>query len=214
MKRVTVLISGTGSNLSALLVACAAPGFAASITKVIANRGDAKGIELARAAGINPVIIDHQKFTGRAAHEAAIVAELESDPPDLICLAGYMRVLSAAFVANFHGRLLNIHPSLLPSFPGLDTHQRALDAGVKVHGCTVHFVSAKVDAGPIIAQGAVPVLAGDDAATLAKRVLTLEHKLYPLALAMVAGDKAWLENDRVVYQAKTGKTAIFHAPQQ
>ena len=186
--RVAVLISGRGSNLAALIAAAADPAYPAAIVLVISNRPDAPGLALARDAGIEALAIDHHAFAGdRPAHEAAIDAVLRVQHIDLVCLAGYMRLLSPLLVDRWAGRMLNIHPSLLPAFPGLDTHTRALAGGVRLHGCTVHHVSHRMDEGPILAQAAVPVLPGDDEATLAARVLAQEHRLYPAALAMVAG---------------------------
>jgi phosphoribosylglycinamide formyltransferase-1 len=184
--RVAVLISGRGSNMAALLAAAAAPNYPAEIALVLANRPDAAGLATAAAAGVATAVVDHKRFAGKPAFEDALHAAIAGAGADLVCLAGFMRILSAGFVARWQGRLLNIHPSLLPSFPGLDTHARALAAGVRIHGCTVHFVDAEVDAGPIIAQAAGPVLGTDTAETLAARVLAAEHRLYPHALALVA----------------------------
>ena len=186
--RVAVLISGRGSNMAALLAASADPTYPAEITLVIANRPDAAGLELARQAGVEAIAVDHRAFGGdRPAHEAAIDAVLRVQSIELVCLAGYMRLLSPFLVDRWAGRMINIHPSLLPAFPGLNTHARALAAGVTLHGCTVHRVTQVMDEGPILAQAAVPVLPGDDEATLAARVLAQEHLLYPRALALVAG---------------------------
>ena len=173
---IVALISGRGSNLQALLDA----GLPAS--GVISNRADAKGLELAAARGIPTRIVEHTRHASREAFEAALGDAIERFAPRLVVLAGFMRVLTAAFVARYEGRMLNIHPALLPAFPGLDTHARALAAGVKVHGCTVHFVSAEVDQGPIVIQAAVPVRPGDTAASLAARVLRQEHVIYPRAV--------------------------------
>ncbi|MCB1491144.1 MAG: phosphoribosylglycinamide formyltransferase, partial [Rhodobiaceae bacterium] len=192
--RVAVLISGRGSNMAALIEAASAPGYPAEIALVISDKPDAAGLETARQARIRTSVFDRKQFAGRAAFEQAILATLDVENIDLVCLAGFMRVLSADFAAAWEGRMLNIHPSLLPSFKGLDTHERALAAGVKVSGCTVHFVSAELDAGPIVAQAVVPVLPGDDADSLAARVLTMEHRLYPHALALVASGKVRIAN--------------------
>jgi phosphoribosylglycinamide formyltransferase-1 len=173
---IVALISGRGSNLQALLDA----GLPAS--GVISNRADAKGLELAAARGIPTRIVEHTRHASREAFEAALGDAIERFAPRLVVLAGFMRVLTAAFVARYEGRMLNIHPALLPAFPGLDTHARALAAGVKVHGCTVHFVSAEVDQGPIVIQAALPVRPGDTAASLAARVLRQEHVIYPRAV--------------------------------
>jgi formyltetrahydrofolate-dependent phosphoribosylglycinamide formyltransferase len=183
-RRVAVLISGRGSNLRALLAAAANPGFPAAIVLVLSNVAGAPGLAVAEAAGVPTALVEHRRFgRDRAAHEAAVQAALHGAGVDLVCLAGYMRVLTPYLVGLWRGRMLNIHPSLLPAFPGLNTHARALAAGVKLHGCTVHLVTEGTDEGPILAQAAVPVLPGDDADTLAARVLAAEHALYPAALA-------------------------------
>lgn len=183
-RRVAVLISGRGSNLRALLAAAADPGFPATIVLVLSNVAGAPGLAAAAAAGVPTVLVEHRRFgRDRAAHEAAVQAALHGAGTELVCLAGYMRLLSPYLVGLWQGRMLNIHPSLLPAFPGLHTHERALAAGVKLHGCTVHLVSEGTDEGPILAQAAVPVLPGDDAEALAARVLAAEHRLYPAALA-------------------------------
>ncbi|MBL8491053.1 MAG: phosphoribosylglycinamide formyltransferase [Rhodocyclaceae bacterium] len=172
-----ILISGRGSNMQALLDA-GLPGRAAV---VLADRPGAVGLGIARERGVPTVVVDRKAHAGRDAFEAAIAAELEAHGADLVMLAGFMRILGDGFVERYAGRMLNIHPSLLPAFPGLDTHARALGAGVRIHGCTVHFVTPTLDAGPIVVQAAVPVLDGDDADTLAARVLAREHVIYPLA---------------------------------
>ncbi len=185
--RVAVLISGRGSNLGALLDAAEAPGYPARIALVLSNRPDAAGLDLAARRGVAARCIDHRPFAGdRAAHESAIHAVLREHGIGLVCLAGYMRLLTPFLVGVWAGRMLNVHPSLLPAFPGLDTHARALAGGVKLHGCTVHLVTPEVDAGPILAQAAVPVLPGDTAAGLAARVLVQEHRIYPEALRLHA----------------------------
>jgi phosphoribosylglycinamide formyltransferase-1 len=182
-KKVGILISGRGSNMAALLRAAAAPDFPAEIVLVAANKEAAGGLAVAEAAGIATAAVPHTPFgRDRAAHEAALTARLEAAGVELVCLAGYMRLFTPFFVQRWAGRMLNIHPSLLPSFPGVDTHARALAAGVKLHGCTVHVVTEGMDEGPILAQAAVPVLAGDTEDTLAARVLAQEHMLYPAAL--------------------------------
>jgi phosphoribosylglycinamide formyltransferase-1 len=184
--RTAVLISGRGSNMAALLAAARDPAYPAEIALVLANRADAGGLALAAAAGIPTAIVESRPFRGdRAAHEVAVQAVLEAHGIGLLCLAGYMRLLTPFLVGRWAGRMLNIHPSLLPAFPGLDTHARALAAGVKLHGCTVHLVTEEMDAGPILAQAAVPVLPGDDPASLGARVLAQEHVIYPMALALV-----------------------------
>jgi formyltetrahydrofolate-dependent phosphoribosylglycinamide formyltransferase len=185
-----VLISGRGSNMASLLEAAADPAFPAKIVAVISNVPDAPGLELARKAGVEAVTIDHRTFgRDRGAHESALHGALVARNVRLVCLAGYMRLLTPFFVGVWQGRLLNIHPSLLPAFPGLHTHARAIQAGVKIHGCTVHWVTEGMDEGPPIAQAAVPVLAGDTPETLAARVLAQEHILYPVALHLAAGGK-------------------------
>jgi len=185
--RVAVLISGRGSNLGALLDAAEAPGYPASVALVLSNRPDAAGLELAARRGVAAQCIDHCRFArDRAAHEAAVHAALLEHGIGLVCLAGYMRLLTPFLVGAWAGRMLNVHPSLLPAFPGLDTHARALSAGVKLHGCTVHLVTEQMDAGPILAQAAVPVLPGDTEAALAARVLRQEHRIYPEALRLHA----------------------------
>ena len=182
--RVAVLASGRGSNLVALMDAAAQPGFPAEIALVLSNRPDAAALDRAHDAGIPALAIDHRPFgRDRAAHERAIDAELGNHGAQLVCLAGYMRLLTPWLVERWAGRMLNIHPSLLPAFPGLHTHERALAAGCRLHGCTAHLVTAGMDEGPILAQAAVPVLPGDTADALAARVLVQEHRLYPAALA-------------------------------
>ena len=186
-RRVAILISGRGSNMAALLEAARDPGFPAEIVLVLSNRPDAGGLAVAAAAGVATAAVDHRPFKGdRAEHERAIDAELRRAGAEIVCLAGYMRLLTPFLVEAWAGRMLNIHPSLLPAFPGLDTHERALAAGAKLHGCTVHLVTQGMDEGPILAQAAVPVLAGDTEDDLAARVLQQEHALYPAALAAFA----------------------------
>ncbi len=188
--RVAILLSGRGSNAAALIEAARTPDFPAAIALALSNRPQAPGLARAAAAGIETLAIDHRRFgADRAAHEAAIIAALEARAIGLVCLAGYMRVLTPLLVRRYAGRMLNIHPSLLPAFPGLHTHARALAAGVRLHGCTAHLVAETLDDGPILAQAAVPVLPDDDQATLAARVLAQEHVIYPLALRAVAGGR-------------------------
>jgi phosphoribosylglycinamide formyltransferase-1 len=189
-KRVAVLISGRGSNMAALVAAARSPAYPAEIVLVVANRPDAAGLAAARREGVATAVVAHRAFPDKAAFEAALDAALTAARIEIACLAGFMRVLSPWFVGRWRGRLLNIHPSLLPAFPGLDTHARALAAGVAEHGCTVHFVTEGVDEGPPIAQTAVAVAPGDTAESLAARVLIEEHRLYPLALALVATGEA------------------------
>jgi phosphoribosylglycinamide formyltransferase-1 len=190
-KRVAVLISGRGSNMTALIEAARAEDYPAEIVLVLSNRPDALGLERAREAGIPTAVVDHRPFGGdREAFEHALDAELTARRIELVCLAGFMRLFTPWFVARWSGRLLNIHPALLPQFPGLDTHRRALEAGVKRHGATVHFVVPETDAGPIIVHDSVAVLDGDTAETLAARVLDVEHRIYPQALRLVAEGRA------------------------
>lgn len=185
MKNIVILISGRGSNMQAL-VRAQIPG--ARICAVISNRADAGGLAFAAARGIATRVVDHQAFAERASFDRALAGAIDEFSPDLVVLAGFMRVLTAEFVRRYEGRLLNIHPSLLPAFPGLHTHRRALSAGVRVHGATVHLVTAELDCGPILVQAAVPVLAADDEAALAARVLREEHRIYPQAVRwFVAG---------------------------
>jgi phosphoribosylglycinamide formyltransferase 1 len=190
-KRVAILISGRGSNMSALIEAAKAEDYPAEIVLVVSNLPDATGLAGARAAGIATAIIDHTLFgDDRAAFEHALDAELQAHRVDLVCLAGFMRILTPWFVGRWSGRMLNIHPALLPQFKGLDTHRRALAAGVERHGASVHFVVVEMDSGPIVAQDWVPVLEGDTEETLARRVLEVEHRLYPQALRTVAEGRA------------------------
>lgn len=184
--RVAVLISGGGSNLQALLDATLASDSRAAIELVVSNEPGAFGLRRAERAGVSTRILDHRGFACRAEFDSALDRILRGAGIELVCLAGFMRILTAEFVNGWHERLLNIHPSLLPSFPGLHTHARALAAGVRVHGCTAHLVRAELDAGPILVQGIVPVLPDDDVPALAARVLDVEHRCYPLALAQVA----------------------------
>ena len=196
MKRVAILISGRGSNMAALVDAAKAENFPAEIAVVISNKGDAAGLEKAKAAGISTLVIDSKSFgKDRAAFEEKLQAALDENHIELICLAGFMRLFTAEFVQRWHGRMLNIHPSLLPSFPGLDPHGQALRAGVKISGATVHFVIPETDAGPIVMQGAVAVLDDDTAETLAARVLDIEHRIYPDALRLVATGGTQLDGD-------------------
>jgi phosphoribosylglycinamide formyltransferase-1 len=191
--RLGILISGRGSNLQALIDACAAPDFPAAIALVISNQADAGGLDRAKRAGIATRTIPHRE----PGFENALDGALRGAGVELVCLAGFMRVLSADFVGRWHDRLINIHPSLLPAFPGLDTHRRALEAGVTVAGCTVHFVRAEVDAGPIIAQEQVPILPGDSETSLAARVLEAEHRIYPRAVRLIAEGRVSVRGERV-----------------
>ncbi len=195
-KKVVVFISGGGSNMLSLAKAAAEADFPAEIIAVISDKADAGGLAKAEALGIPTFSFVRKDFADKDAHEAAILAQLERLQPDFICLAGYMRLLSGAFINRYEGRILNIHPSLLPLFPGLHTHQRAIDAGMRIAGCTVHFVTEGMDEGPIIAQAAVPLVPGDTSQSLAARVLTVEHQIYPLALKLVAEGKIVMGRER------------------
>jgi phosphoribosylglycinamide formyltransferase-1 len=189
MKRVVILISGRGSNMAALLAAARDGRIAASVAGVISNRPDAGGLALVAGQGVPSIVVDHRQFDDREAFERALASAIDALGPDLVVMAGFMRIVSAAFVERYAGRLINIHPSLLPAYPGLDTHRRALTDGVKIHGCTVHFVTATVDHGPIIAQGAVAVHEGDTDATLAARVLEVEHRILVSAVGWFCADR-------------------------
>jgi phosphoribosylglycinamide formyltransferase-1 len=195
-RRVAILISGRGSNMAALIEAAAEQDFPAEIAVVISNRADAPGLEKARASGVATAVIESKPFgADRAAFEAVLQSALDRHGIDLICLGGFMRLLTAEFVQRWSGRMLNIHPSLLPSFPGLDPQAQALRAGVKISGATVHFVIPQTDAGPIVMQGAVAVRDDDTPETLAARILGVEHRIYPAALRLVAGGRVRLEAD-------------------
>jgi len=194
MKRIVILISGRGSNLRSIVEACRAEAWPARIAAVISNRPDAAGLDFAAREGIATEVVDHRGFAERAAFDAALAQAVDRHAPDVVALAGFMRILGAAFVARYAGRIVNVHPSLLPAFPGLDTHRRVIEAGCKLAGATVHFVTSDLDHGPIIAQAVVPVLADDDAAALAARVLAREHVLYPLALRWLVEDALRLEH--------------------
>ena len=196
--RIAVLISGRGSNLKALIEACAADDFPASIGLVISNRPNASGLLHAETAGIPCKVIDHKEFETREEFDAVLHRTLEEADVELVCNAGFMRILTDDFVNRWRDRMLNIHPSLLPAFKGLHVHQRAIDAGVRISGATVHFVRPEMDEGPIVAQAAVPVLPDDTADVLAERILAAEHKLYPYALRLVAEGKARVADERVV----------------
>jgi len=197
MKNYAILISGRGSNMQALIDA-QLPG---TCVGVISNRPEAAGLAWAAARGVPTAVVDHKAFPSREAFDAALAAELERRGAELVLLAGFMRVLSEPFVRRYEGRLVNIHPSLLPSFPGLHTHEAALQAGVRLHGCSVHFVTPTLDCGPIIVQAAVPVLPGDDAGTLAARVLAQEHIVYPQAARGILAGRCRLAEGRVVWSA-------------
>lgn len=189
-KRVAVLISGRGSNMTALIAAAKAPDYPAEIALVLSNRPEAGGLAVAQRDGIATAVVDHKDFgKDRETFEAAVQAKLDAGGIEIVCLAGFMRLLTPWLISRWDLRMLNIHPALLPAYKGLHTHERALADGAREHGATVHFVVPEMDSGPIIAQGKVPVLAGDDAAALAARVLAVEHKIYPLALKLVAQER-------------------------
>lgn len=198
-KRTAILISGRGSNMTALIAAAADPDFPAEIVGVISDRSDAAGIGLAIARGIPAQVIPRADHASKEAHDAAIDAALAGLGAELVALAGYMRLLTTPFVEKWQGRMINIHPALLPAFKGLDTHRRALESGMRIHGCTVHFVTPAMDEGPIIAQAAVPVMLGDSENALAARVLKAEHHIYPMALRLVAEGKARMADGRAVF---------------
>ncbi|CUX19583.1 phosphoribosylglycinamide formyltransferase [Agrobacterium fabrum] len=205
-KRVVVFISGGGSNMVSLAKACQAKDFPAEIACVISDKASAGGLEKARDLGIPTLVFERKTYASKAEHEGAILAALGEIAPDIICLAGYMRLISGDFIAPYEGRIINIHPSLLPLFPGLHTHQRAIDSGMKISGCTVHFVTEGMDEGPTIAQGAVPVLSDDTADTLAARILTVEHQLYPLALKLLADGKVRMEGGKTIFASSAIKS--------
>lgn len=212
-KKVAVLISGRGSNMASLISASMEPSYPAEIALVVSNRPDAKGLERAVEFGIATATIDHKDYKGdRESFERDLDSILKEHGIELVALAGFMRLLTPWFVGQWRDRMINIHPALLPSFKGLDTHERALEAGVKLHGATVHFVSAEMDDGPIIIQGAVPVLDDDTAESLAARVLSVEHQIYPKALAFVASGRTKVMDQRVVVpeanDTKSGDTLI------
>ena len=197
MKRIVILISGRGSNMQAVVEACAREGWPARIAAVISNRPQAAGLAWAAEQGIPTVALNHQDFPSRDAFDVALREAIDAFEPDLLVLAGFMRILGAEFTRHYEGRMLNVHPSLLPAFTGLHTHRRAIEAGCKVAGATVHFVTAELDHGPIVAQAIVPVLAGDDEQTLAERVLAQEHKLYPMAVRWVVEGQLVVESGLV-----------------
>ena len=198
MKNIVILLSGRGSNMRAIVDACASEQWPARVVAVMSNRADAPALALAQARGIDTVVLEHRDFDSRPAYDEALKAAIDAFAPDLLVLAGFMRVLGAPFVSHYEGRLLNVHPSLLPSFPGLRTHQRALDAGAHVHGATVHFVTAELDSGPIVAQAVVPVRAEDDAEALEARVLQAEHFIYPRAVRWFVEGRLSIDGARVL----------------
>ena len=199
MKRIVILISDRGSNMQAIVQCCAAEHWPAQVVAVLANRPDAAGLEFAAARGIATAVVDHRHFPTRESFDTALASAIDVHQPDLVVLAGFMRILGEDFVRRYAGRLLNVHPSLLPAFPGLQTHRRAIEAGCKLAGATVHFVTAAVDHGPIVAQVAVPVLADDDEDALAARVLAREHQLYPLAVRWFVEGRLRVDNGIVTH---------------
>ncbi|NTJ63925.1 phosphoribosylglycinamide formyltransferase [Agrobacterium rhizogenes] len=202
-KRVVVFISGGGSNMLALLKATKAADYPAEIVGVISDKADAGGLAKAAAEGIATFAFVRKEFASKEAHEEAILSQLEALSPDIICLAGYMRLLSGRFIQAYEGRIINIHPSLLPLFPGLHTHQRAIDAGMRIAGCTVHFVTEGMDEGPVVGQAAVPVLTDDTADSLAARVLTVEHQIYPQSLRLLAEGKVKMDGGKALSLSET-----------
>jgi phosphoribosylglycinamide formyltransferase 1 len=197
MKNIVILISGRGSNMEAVVRACQAEGWPARIAAVISNKPDAKGLEFAQAHGIPTAVVPNKDYPSREAFDAALQQAIDSFAPDLVVLAGFMRILTAPFVEHYAGRMLNIHPSLLPHFPGLATHRQALEAAVNEHGATVHFVTAELDHGPVVAQARIDVLPGDTEETLAARVLVEEHKLYPYAVRLFVQDRLRIADGQV-----------------
>lgn len=208
-KRTAVLISGRGSNMGALIRAAREDGYPAHIAGVISDRADVEGLDLAARAGVATRVVEKTKDMSREAHDAAIGSALAEIGAEIVCLAGYMRLLTPGFVAQWSGRMLNIHPSLLPLFKGLHPHRQALAAGVRIHGATVHFVTAETDSGPIVAQAAVPVLPSDSEGALASKVLEAEHRLYPFALKLVASGRAALNGDRVTFSNVAAAGSLF-----
>lgn len=210
MKNIVILLSGRGSNMEAIVAACARECWAARVAAVISNRADAGGLAFAASHGIATAVVDHRAFAERADFDAELARVVDGFAPDVVALAGFMRILGAAFVQRFDGRLVNIHPSLLPAFPGLHTHRRALEAGCKVAGASVHFVTADLDHGPIIGQAVVPVRGDDSESTLQARVLAAEHRLYPLAMRwLVAGD---LVRNGGLVRHRRGEPQLLAAP--
>ena len=213
MKNIVILISGRGSNMEALIAARDAGTLPVNIAAVISNRPAAQGLETAEKAGITAHYIDHKAFAERDAFDAALAECIDGFAPDLVVLAGFMRILSDGFVRHYAGRLMNIHPSLLPAFPGLHTHRRALEEGVRIHGCTVHFVTPALDHGPVIIQAAVPVLDSDDEATLAARVLRQEHRIYAQAVRWFAEGRLRLDDGRVRLAGELADGAVLVSPE-
>ena len=198
MKSIVVLISGSGSNLQAILDACSAGFIAGKVTAVLSNKAKAYGLERAKKAGAHAIVLDHKAYADRAAYDKELIATIDQHQPDLVVLAGFMRILTPEFVQHYQGRLLNIHPSLLPKYQGLNTHQRAIDAGDTEHGCSVHFVTAELDGGPVILQAKVPVFPGDDADTVAERVHEQEHRIYPLVVRWFCQNRLQQQSDKAL----------------
>jgi len=212
-KRIAVLISGRGSNMAALIEAASDPAYPAEIALVLSNIPDAGGLSVANSKGIKTETVDHKKFgKDRAGFEKTVQDVLDANKIQFVCLAGFMRLLTSAFVTHWHGRMLNIHPALLPSFKGLDTHERALAEGVKIHGATVHFVVPEMDSGPIVAQAAVPVLSNDTPQSLAGRVIQAEHRIYPLALRWLAEGKLKIVDGRCVNSGASDIDGVLVSP--
>jgi len=211
-KKVGVLVSGRGSNLQALLDASADPAYPAEIVLVVSNVAGAFALERARAAGVPTCVVSHKDYASREDFDAAMDAQLRRAGVEIVCLAGFMRLLSTPFVRSWDGRMINIHPSLLPSFKGLHTHARAIEAGVKLHGCTVHLVTPDLDDGPILVQAAVPVLSGDTEETLAARVLAQEHAAYPLALRLLAEGRVRVDGNRAQVESPGGGALVNPLP--
>ena len=213
-RRVGILISGRGSNMMSLVAASRAADYPAEVVCVVSNRPQAAGLAWAREQGIAAHAVDHKAYATREAFEEAVQAVLEREGVELVALAGFMRIMTSGFVERWAGRMINIHPSLLPLYPGLHTHARALADGVRIAGCTVHHVIAEMDAGPIIAQGAVPVVDGDTPESLAERILRVEHVLYPQALALVASEAARLEDGRVRILTAVNQASCMISPEE
>ena len=212
MKTIVILISGRGSNMESLLNVIVSESLPVRVAAVLSNRPSAKGLETAAAKGVMTRVIDHTHFADRETFDAALSEAIDEFSPDLIVLAGFLRILTEAFVRRYEGRMLSIHPALLPSFPGLHTHRRALEEGVRVHGCTVHFVTPALDQGPIIAQAVVPVLDGDDEASLAARVLVQEHRVYPQVVRWFVEGRLRLVGSHVLFDSPQEGSAVLISP--
>lgn len=198
MKSIVVLISGSGSNLQAILDACSAGFIPGRVTAVVSNKAKAYGLERAKMADAKAIVLDHKAYADRAAYDRDLIATIDQHQPDLVVLAGFMRILTPEFVQHYQGRLLNIHPSLLPKYQGLNTHQRAIDAGDTEHGCSVHFVTAELDGGPVILQAKVPVFPEDDAEAVAQRVHEQEHRIYPLVVRWFCQNRLQQQSDKAL----------------